>query len=79
MPSWFSNRGERGGDLELVLREVLSRGLRGDRSNCVGELVGGAGGEIGLAPPIVFWTGDNCLGDKGRPWINLFKSFLRVL
>jgi len=77
VPSWFSILGERGGDFEPGLREDLSRGLRGDRNK--GELDGGAGGEIGLVPPIVSGECVNCLGDNGRPCINLFKSFLRTL
>lgn len=75
---WFFNWGECGGDLEFVFCEVLLWGFCGDCSNCVGELVGGVGGEIGLVLFIVFWIGDNCFGDKGWFWINLFKLFLRV-
>lgn len=44
--SFLSIFGDRGGDLDTGLR-ALSLGLRGDLFG-VGELAGGAGGEMGL-------------------------------
>lgn len=77
----FFNRGDCGGDFELGFWEYFFFGFCGDCNNCDGELVGGVGGEIGCVVLFIEFGEfecDNCFGDRGWFWINLFKLFLRI-
>lgn len=77
----FFNLGECGGDLDFGFWKDCFWGFCGDCNNWFGELVGGVGGEMGLEVLFIVFVElgfDNCFGDRGWFWINLFKLFLRI-